>query len=74
MADALGDVAAAAWRAGGHRPPGLMGRDAARFVGWSAGECGTEGCVEAATRANLVVDVSGVAAAAAGLVARAGLW
>jgi len=75
MAGSLGDVHAAAWRAGGRAQAAWAdGRDAARFAGWAPGECGTEGCVEAVTRADLVVDVRGVAEAAAGLVARAGLW
>ena len=76
MATALGDVHFAAWRAeGGDAAAWADGRDAARFGGWGAGECTTEGCVEAVTRSDFgVVDAKGVGEAAAGLAARAGLW
>ena len=56
MAAALGDVRHGAWRAGARAQAGWAdGRDAARFGGWAGGECGSEGCVEAVTRGDLVV-------------------
>jgi hypothetical protein len=55
-------VSHAAWRARarGEAVP-APGRDGALFGHWSTRQCGTEACVEAATRGGVVVDVGAVA-------------